>query len=137
MVGTFVEEQKVLNVQTNQKIESVESSLSKKLDSMYSEISRISNQQLQGSEKGKVPFQSQQHQRGMDEIGLTNDPKLRTDEVKAVVTLRSGKELKPAISELAKPAPTVDDPLQKEQEVSKEAVKISVPRPFPQVLRKK
>ena len=73
----------------------------------------------------------------MDEIGLTNDPKMRTDEVKAVVTLRSGKELKPAVSELAKSAPTVDDPLQEEQLVSKEEVKISVPPLFPQVLRKK
>ena len=131
MVGTFVEEQKVLNVQTNQKIESVESSLNKKLDNMYSEILRISNQQLQGSKKGKVPFQSQQHQRGVDEIGMTNDPKMRTDEVKAVVTLRSGKELKPAVSEIVKSAPTVDDPLQEEQSASKEEVKISVPPPFP------
>ena len=137
VVGTFVEEQKVLNVQTNQKIESVESSLNKKLDNMYSEISRISHQQLQGSETGKVPFQSQQHQRGVDEIGLTNDPHMRTDEVKAVVTLRSGKELKPAVPELVKSAPTVDDPLQEEQSASKEEVKINVPPPFPQVLRKK
>ena len=44
VVGMFVEEQKVLNVQTNQKIEAVENSLNKKLDSMYSEISRLSNQ---------------------------------------------------------------------------------------------
>ena len=44
VVGTFVEEQKVLNVQTNQKIEAVESSLNKKLDSMHFEISRLSNQ---------------------------------------------------------------------------------------------
>ena len=58
MVGTFVEEQKVLNVQTNQKIEAVESSLNKKMDSMHFENSRLSNQQLQGSEEGKVPFQS-------------------------------------------------------------------------------
>ena len=58
VVGTFVEEQKVLNVQTNQKIEAVESSLNRKLDNMHSEISKISNQQLQGSGKGKVPFQS-------------------------------------------------------------------------------
>ena len=48
-----MEEQKVLNVQTNQKIEAVESSLNKKLDSMHSEISRLSNQQ-QFSEKGNV-----------------------------------------------------------------------------------
>ena len=37
VVGTFVEEQKVLNVQTNQKIERVESSLNKKIDNMHSE----------------------------------------------------------------------------------------------------
>ena len=105
VVGTFVEEQKVLNVQTNQKSEAVESSLNKKLDNMHSEISRLSNQQLQGSEKGKVPFQSQQHQRGVHEIGLTNDPNVRIDEVKAVVTLRSGKELRPAVPALVKSAP--------------------------------
>ena len=48
VVGTFVEEQKVLNVQTNQKIERVESSFNKKLESMHSElqssITRLSNQ---------------------------------------------------------------------------------------------
>ena len=39
VVGTFVEEQKLLNVQTNKKIETVESSLNKKIDSMHLEIS--------------------------------------------------------------------------------------------------
>ena len=34
-----MEEQKVLNVQTNQKIETVESSLNKKIDNMHYEIS--------------------------------------------------------------------------------------------------
>ena len=43
VVGTFVEEQKVLNVQTNQKIEAVESSLNRKLDNMHFEVSRLSN----------------------------------------------------------------------------------------------
>ena len=88
VVGTFVEEQKVLNVQTNQKTEAVESSLNRKLDNMHSEISRLSNQQLQDSEKGKIPSQSQ---KGMHEIGSTNNTNVRIDEVKAVVTLRSGK----------------------------------------------
>ena len=44
VVGTFVEEQKVLNVQTNKKIEAIETSLNRKLDNMHSEISRLSNQ---------------------------------------------------------------------------------------------
>ena len=73
----------------------------------------------------------------MDEIGLTNDPNMRTDEVKAVVSLRSGKELKQALPELVKSAPIEADPPQEEQSASKEEVKISVPPPFPQVLRKK
>ena len=107
VVGTFVEEQKVLNVLNNQKIEAVESSLNRKLDSMHSEISRLSNQQLQGSEKGKFPSQTQKNQKGVHEIGSTNDPNVRIDEVKAVVTLRSGKELRPAVLALAKTAPTV------------------------------
>ena len=66
----------------------------------------------------------------MDEIGLTNDPNMRIDEVKAVVTLISGKELKPAVQELVKSAPTVADPPQEEQSASKEEVKISGPPPF-------
>ena len=136
-MGTFLEEQKVLNVQTNQKIEAVESSLNRKMDSMHSEISRLSNQQLQGSEEGKVPFQSQQHQKGVHGLGLTNDPNVIIDEVKAVVALRSGKELKPVDPALVKSAPTVVDPPQEEQSPSKEEVKISVPPPFPQALRKK
>ena len=69
----------MLNVQTNQKIETVESSLNKKLDSMHyeisnkyvnlqSSISKLSIQQ-QGPEKGKFPSQTQQNPRGMHEIG--------------------------------------------------------------------
>ena len=110
MVGTFVEEQKVLNVQTNQKIEVVESSLNRKLDNTHSEISRLSNQQLQCSEKGKVPSQSQQHHKGVHEISSTNEPNVRIDYVKAVVTLRSGKELRPVVPAPAKSAPIVADP---------------------------
>ena len=137
VVGTFVEEQKVLIVQTNQKIEVVESSLNRKLDSVHYEISMLSSQQQQGSEKGKSPSQSHQLQKGMHEIGLNNDPNERIDEVKAVVTLRSGKELRPVAPALIKSAPTVADPPQEEQSTSREEAEISVPPPFPQALRKK
>ena len=137
VVDTFVEEQKVLNVQTNQKIEAVESSLNRKLDNMHSEVSRLSNQQQQGSERGKFPSQSQQHQKGMHEIGSTNDPNVRIDEVKAVVTLRIGKELRPSVPVLANAAPTVTDSPEEEQSAKREEVKSSVPPSFPQALRKK
>ena len=74
-----MEEQKVLNVQTNQKIEIVESSLNKKMDNMHSQlqssITRLSSQQ-QGFEKGKFPSQTQQNPKGVHEIGLgCNTPK--------------------------------------------------------------
>ena len=130
VVGTIVEEQKVLNVQTSKKIEAVESSLSRKLDKMHSEILKLSNQQLQSSEKEKAPFKGQQYQNMVNEIGLTEDTNTRTDEVKAVVTLRSGRELKPAVPELVKPAPVVAEPLQEKQSVAKEEVKNRIPPQF-------
>ena len=130
----------MLNVQTNQKIEIVESSLNKKLDSMHSEmqssISRLSNQQ-QGPEKGKFPSQTQQNPRGMHEIGSASDPNARIDEVKAVVTLRNGKELRPAVPEPTKKAPTVVESPEEEQPTAGEEVKNSVQPPFPQELRKR
>ena len=117
VVGTIVEEQKVLNIQTNQRING-------KLDNMHYEISKLSNQLLQSSKKEKVPLQGQQYQNMVNEIGLTKDTTTRTDEVKAVVTLRSGRELQTAVPELVKPAPVVAEPLQEEQSAVKEEVKI-------------
>ena len=37
-MGTFIEEQKVVNVQTNQRTDTMESSLNQKLDGLRSEI---------------------------------------------------------------------------------------------------
>ena len=62
MVGTFVEEQKILHVQTNQRIEAVESLVNWNLSNMHAEISKLSNQLLHSSEKEKAPFQGQQYQ---------------------------------------------------------------------------
>ena len=120
----------MLNVQTNQKIEAVESSLNKKLDNMHSEISRLSNQQ-QGPEKGKFPSQTQQNLRGIHEIGLASYPNAKIDEVKVVVTFRSSKELRLAVPAPTKTAPTMVDPLEEEQPATGEKVKHSVPPPFP------
>ena len=136
----------MLNVQTNQKIETVESSLNKKIDNMHSEISnkydnlqssisRLSNQQ-QVLEKGKFPSQTLQYPRGMHEIGSASDPNARIDEVKAVLMLRSGTKLRPTVPNPAKKAPIVVEPLEEEQPAGEE-VKYSVPPPFPQALRKR
>ena len=62
----------------------------------------------------------------MHEIGSANDPNARIDEFKEVVTLRSGRELRPAVLDPAKEAPTVVEPLEEEQPAGEE-VKHSVP----------
>ena len=140
VVGNFVEEQKAINVQNNQKIETVESSLNKKLDNMHSElqssITRLSNQQ-QGLEKGKFPSQTQQNTRGIHEIGLASDPNARMDEVKAIITLRIGKDIE-------KPMPKIAEEIRKELEaeperiiIREDSMKKNMPPPFPQALRGK
>ena len=90
------------------------------LSNMQDEISKLSNQLLQSSEKEKGPFQGQQYQTMVNEIGLTEDTTTRTDEVKAVVILRSGRELQTAIPELVKSASVVAEPPQEEESVAKE-----------------
>ena len=72
----------------------------------------------------------------MHEIGFASDPNARIDEVKVVVTLRSGTELRLEVLEPAKKAPTVVEPLKEEQPAGEE-VKHSVPPPFPQALQEK
>ena len=101
---------------------------------LQSSITRLSNQQ-QDPKKGKFPPQTQQNPRGIHEIGSTSDPNARIDEVKAVVTLRSGKELR--LAEPTKKAPTVVEPPEEEQPAAGEEVKNSVQSPFPQALRKR
>ena len=73
----------------------------------------------------------------VNEIGLTEAPNAKIDEVKAVVTLRSGKELKPAVPVLVNSAPVGADPLKEEQSMGKEEMKIRISPPFPQLQRKK
>ena len=45
-------------------------------------------------EKGKLPSQTQPNPRGVHELSSSSKPNPRIDEVKAVITLRSGKEVK-------------------------------------------
>ena len=73
----------------------------------------------------------------MHEIGTSSDPNVRIDEVKEVVTWRSGKEMRPAVPALAKTSPTVVDPQEEEQSAKREEVKPSVPPLLPHALLKK
>ena len=88
-------------------------------------------------EKRKFPSQTQPNPRGVHEVRSFSETNPRIDEVKAIITLRSGKGLKQPV-----PKPTEEGQKANEAEpdevVTKEnAVKNSTPPPFPQALKAK
>ena len=136
VVGHFVEEQKTVNAQTTQKIVTLEGTLNKKTDDLQYSVSRLTNQQ-QTQEKGKFPSQAQPNPRGLHEVSSSSDPNSRMNEVKAIITLRSGKEL-------TQPAPKAIDLGQETKETEREEVVIKqtveknkASPPFPQALKAK
>ena len=146
-MGSFVVEQKAVNTQANQRIDTVESTMKKKIENLQSDltqkfdnlqysISRLTNQQ-QVQEKGKFPSQTQPNPKEVHELSSSSEPTSRIDEVKAVITLRSGKEVEQPV-----PKPGELDKEEKEAEpekivIKKDAVKKSTPPPFPQELKSK
>ena len=103
-----MEEQKGINVQLTQRIDTVESTLNKKIDGLQSDlnhkidnlqysITRITNL-LEGQERGRFPSQTQPNPREVHELSYSNEPAPKMNEVKAVITLRSGKEIEQPVS---------------------------------------
>ena len=101
VVGNFVKEQKGINVQLSQRIDTVESTLNKRIDGLESNLNqKIDNLQysitkinklLEVQERGRFPSQTVPNPKGIHEVGSSNNSGM--DEVKAVITLRSGKEV--------------------------------------------
>ena len=147
VVGNFVEEQKTINAQLNQRIENVESfmdkridglykSLNQKIDTLQSSISSLTNQQ-QVQEKGRFPSQTLPNPRGVHELSYASEPAPKMDEIQAIITLRSGKEIE-------QPMPKLGGKTREQEEVEPEhifikedSMKKSMPPPFPQALRGK
>ena len=156
VVGNFVEEQKTINAQINQRIEKVESSMDKridglhksvnqKIDTMQSSISSLNNQP-QILDKGRFPFQTLPNPRGVHELSFPSEPAKRMDKVQAIITLRSGKEIE-------QPMPKYAGKIREQEEEESEHIfikedsmkeSISPPPPpppplppFPQALRGK
>ena len=145
VVGNFVEEQKGINVQLAQRIDTVESTLNKRIDGLESSLNqKIDNLQysitkinnlLEVQERGRFPAQTLPNPKGVHEIGSSSNSGM--DEVKAIITLRSGKEIE-------QPVPMTAEETCKEKEVepekiiiSEDSVKKNIPPPFPQALRSK
>ena len=103
MVGKFLEEQKAVNVQLNQRVDIVESTVNKRIDGFQNEfvqkidylhysIFSLTNQH-QVQEKGKFPLHTQQNPKGVHEIAYSSETAPKMDDVKAVITLRSCKNV--------------------------------------------
>ena len=86
-------------------------------------------------EEGKFPSQTQPNPRGMHELSSSSDPKPRIDEVKAVVTLRSSRVVKPSAPKPAVEDPKVVEPELEDEEQNGDTVNKSTPPPFSQALR--
>ena len=88
-------------------------------------------------EKGKFPSQTQPNPKGVHELRSSSEPTSRIDEVKALITFRSGKEVEQPVPKLAE-----SDKEEKEAEpekivIKENAVKKSTPPSFPQALKRK
>ncbi|RVW63744.1 hypothetical protein CK203_052764 [Vitis vinifera] len=103
VMGDFVGEQKAINSQLHQKIENVESSQIKRMDGMQNDLSqKIDNIQYSISrltnlntvnERGKFPLNQAKIQRVFMKLKTQDGESSKLRDVKAVITLRSGKEV--------------------------------------------
>ena len=134
-----MEEQKGINVQLAQRIDTVESTLNKRIDGLESNLNqKIDNLQysinkinnlLEVQERGRFPSQTLPNPKGVHEVGSSSNS--RMDEVKAIITVRSGREIE-------KPEPCKEKEAEPERVIiSEDSMKHCMPPPFPQALRSK
>ena len=70
-------------------------------------------------------------------MSSSSEPNPKIDEVKAVITLRSGKEVKQPVPKLAEEGHEAKEAELKEEVIKENAVKKSTPPSFPQALKAK
>ena len=145
VVGNFVEEQKGINVQLAQRIDTVESTLNKRIDGLESNLNqKIDNLQysitkinnlLEVQERGRFPSQTLPNPKGVHEIGSSSNSGM--DEVKGIITLRSGKEIEQPVLITAEETCKEKEAEPEKIIISEDPVKKNMPPPFPQALRGK
>ena len=88
-------------------------------------------------EKGKFPSQTQQNPKGIHQVASASEDAPKMDEVKAIITLRSGKEVD---QPMLKPLDATKEQQDKELEqlvIKEDMMKKIMPLQFPQALRSK
>ena len=76
----------------DKRIDRLHKSLNQKIDTLQSSISSLTNQQ-QVQKKERFPSQTLPNPRGVHELSYASEPAPKMDEVQAIITLSSGKEL--------------------------------------------
>ncbi|XP_059596429.1 uncharacterized protein LOC132254561, partial [Vitis vinifera] len=118
-------------------------SLYHKIDNIQYSISRLTNLNTV-NEKGKFPSQPSQNPKGVHEVETQEGDSSKLREVKAVITLRSGKEVDQPLpnlgpdEELRSKGPLIKEGKnQEEQMIKEDMMKKHMPPPFPQALHGK
>ena len=120
----------------NKKVDGIQSDLNQKIDNSQYSITRIANL-LEVQERGRFPSQTQPNPRGVHELSYSSEPVPKMDEVKVVITLRSGKEIEQPVSKPVEKA-NQEKEMESDQIIIKEdSLKKSMPPPFPQALKGK
>ena len=88
-------------------------------------------------EKGKFSSQTQPKPRGLHEVRSSSETNSRMDEVKAIITLRSGKELRQPAPKAVEQGLEAKETEPEEVVIKHTAVKNCTPPPFSQELKAK
>ena len=139
VVGNFAEEQKGINVQLAQRIDTVENTLNKKIDGLESNLKQQMdnlqysitniNKFLEGQERGRFPSQTLPNPKGIHEVGSG------MDEVKSIITLRSGKEVDQPLPKPVEESRQGEEMQPEHILLEEDTMKYRAPPPFPQALR--
>ena len=141
VVGNFVEEQRGINVQLAQRIDTVENTLNKKIDGLESNLKQKMdnlqysitniNKLLEVQERGRFPSQTLSNPKGIHEVGSG------MDEVKSIITLRSGKEVDQPMPKPVEESRQGEEMQPEHILLEEDSMKYRIPPPFPQALRGK
>ena len=118
----------------NKRIDGLESNLNKKIDNLQYSITKI-NKLLEVQERGRFPSQTLPNPKGIHEVGSSNSSGM--DEVKAIITLRSGKKVDQPMPKPVEESRQGEELYSEHSLLEEDSMKYSIPPPFPQALRGK
>ena len=119
-----------------ERIDGLHNSINQKIDTLQSSITSLTNQQ-QVQEQRRFPSQTLPNPRGVHELSYANEPAPKMDEVKAIITLRSSKEIEQLVPKPAGETREEEEVEPKHIFIKEDSMKKRMPPPFPQALRGK